>query len=136
MTYKPYIVCTQKNRLTYTIILNTNNIGFGWVIREILWRTDQFTPPYLVLCMYISLLHTIVIIRFSLFIPFPQIDAFWRLCSGPQWFQLYSIITLSFFGYVVYFDLDNFKVVCSRFVVCGKGLRPQLQPLDNSYITQ
>ena len=36
-TFKPYVVGTQKNRLSETILLSTHSIGFDLVIREILW---------------------------------------------------------------------------------------------------
>ena len=47
LTLKPYVVGTQKNRHCDTILVSTHNIVFGWVVREILWEKDQFTPPYL-----------------------------------------------------------------------------------------
>ena len=40
----------------------------------------------------------------------------------PQYFQLYSILKLSFIEIVQYFCPDEFKVVCCRFVVCWKGV--------------
>ena len=57
-TPKSPIVGIQKNRLSEMILLSSHN-RFVWVIREILWRKEQFTP----------LNH------------FPHIDAFPRLCS-------------------------------------------------------
>ena len=35
LSLKPYVVGTQKNHLTETILLSTHNVGFGRVIREI-----------------------------------------------------------------------------------------------------
>ena len=34
---------TQKNRLKETILLSTFNIGFGWIIRGILWVKELLT---------------------------------------------------------------------------------------------
>ena len=47
LTLNPYVVGTQKNRLTKKILLSTHNIGFGRVIGEILVEKHQFTPPNL-----------------------------------------------------------------------------------------
>ena len=44
LTFKPYVVDTQKNRLSETIPLSTHNIGFGWVIIKLLWRKDGSLP--------------------------------------------------------------------------------------------
>ena len=41
---------TQKNCLIETILLSTHNIGFGLMIREILWEKELLTPYYLHLC--------------------------------------------------------------------------------------
>ena len=49
LTLKPYVVGTQKNRLSETILLSTHNMGLSGVIREIWMGKDQITPPYLVL---------------------------------------------------------------------------------------
>ena len=43
LTFKPYVVGTQKNRLSETILLDNHNIGFGRVIRKILLGKDLFT---------------------------------------------------------------------------------------------
>ena len=40
----------------------------------------------------------------------------------PKCFQLSSIIVLLSIGSFPYFRLNIFKVVCCRFVVCGRGL--------------
>ena len=62
--------------------------------------------------------------------PFPHTDALWCLCSRrllkslwqmvlhlPQWFQLYSIIDISFIEFIYILD----SIIC-RFIVCGNGL--------------
>ena len=33
--------------LNETILLSTNSIGFDWIIRQILWAKELYTPPYL-----------------------------------------------------------------------------------------
>ena len=40
----------------------------------------------------------------------------------PQCFKLFSVIVPTFIETVHAFSLKDFKVVCCRFVVCGKGL--------------
>ena len=35
LTFKPYVVCTQKNYLSERILLSTHNIAFCWATREI-----------------------------------------------------------------------------------------------------
>ena len=50
LTLQPYVVGTQKNRLSEMILLGTHNIGFDWIIREILWVKELKNPPYLDLC--------------------------------------------------------------------------------------
>ena len=37
---------TQKRQF----LLSTNNIGFDWIIRKILWGKELYTHPYLDLC--------------------------------------------------------------------------------------
>ena len=55
------------------------------------------------------------------------VDDFWKhneqFLLLPLCFQLFSIIKLSLTEIFYKFVLDVFKVICSRFVVCGKGLR-------------
>ena len=34
-------------RLNETILLSTHIIGFGWIIREIFWEKELYNPPYL-----------------------------------------------------------------------------------------
>ena len=53
LTLKRNVVGTQKNRLSETIHLSTQNIGFDWVIREILGENSQYTAPFLVIIMRI-----------------------------------------------------------------------------------
>ena len=40
-------MCTQKNRLIETILSSTHTIGFGWILSEISWVKELYTPPYL-----------------------------------------------------------------------------------------
>ena len=47
LTFKPYDVGTQKNRLNETILLRTHIIGFDLMIIEILCGKEFYTPPYL-----------------------------------------------------------------------------------------
>ena len=47
MTFKPYGVGTQKNRLSKTILLSNQIRGICWKIREILWGKELNTPLYL-----------------------------------------------------------------------------------------
>ena len=81
------------------------------------------------------------------FNPFPHIDVFWRLCRRwlfknmatkeeiapnnvfKQCFQIYSIIVHSFDVSFQFFCGSVFKVVCCRFVVCGKGFIKRLNQL-------
>ena len=44
----------------------------------------------------------------------------------PPYFQLHSIILLAFTDIFLISALYVFKVVCCRFVVCGKGLFPSI----------
>ena len=60
-------------------------------------------------------------------------DEFWKHCGKksnfsllPQYFQLFSIIKLSY-RYILHFCWDDFKDVCCKFVVCGKGLMKNWQ---------
>ena len=42
---KPYVVGTQKKRLSETILLSTHNIGFALMIKEKLWEKELNTRP-------------------------------------------------------------------------------------------
>ena len=48
---------TQKNRLSETILLSTHNIEFALIIREKLWGKELNTPPYLDLCVTVTVTH-------------------------------------------------------------------------------
>ena len=51
LTLYPYVLGTQKNRLSETILLSTHNIGFALIIKEKLRGKELNTPPYLDLCL-------------------------------------------------------------------------------------
>ena len=85
------------------------------------------------------------------FNPFPPVDAFWRLCSRrllktlwqreiaqneqflllQEGFQIFSVTLLSFKEIFTSFCMVVFKVVCRRFVVCGKWLNPSVNPFPH-----
>ena len=48
LTLKPYVVGTQKNCLSETILLSAHNIRFSGVMKEIWMGKDLFTPTCLV----------------------------------------------------------------------------------------
>ena len=87
--------------------------------------------------------------RLSLFFsvtPFPHTDAFWRLkqtafentvtkeeIAHDEQFLLFATMFSTLFSKYTYIYraflcvcLDTFKIVCSRFVICGKGLSSAL----------
>ena len=80
--------------------------------------------------------YTSVIIELTLSVIYTLSDAFaaedfwkhWEIAQNeqcvllPNYVQHCSVIMLSFID-LPYFCLDVYKVVCCRFVVCGKGLR-------------
>ena len=74
LTLKPYVVGTQKNCLIETILLSTHNIGFAWIIREILRGKQLFTPPYMDPCIY-------VILRVYRHVYTFAKDHFWKHCD-------------------------------------------------------
>ena len=53
----------------------------------------------------------------------------------PHCFQLYSIIKVSFIEIFQIVSLNNFKVICCRFLVCWKGIMQGISPFPTMLTT-